>query len=290
VEPITIEPVTGVIGATVTGLDLASALGDGAIDEIVATLAHALDEHLVIVLPGQRLAPEEQVELSHRFGPPAETPFVGTMPDHPEVIRVVKEAHEVEAFNFGGAWHSDFSFLAQPPSFTLLHAVDVPPYGGDTVFTSMVAALEHLPWDLRADVEADHVEGVHTAKDAYSPKLQALHDGLGSMDIRTDESANETRSHPLVCTHPTSGKRVLFFNQTYVRDLAGTELDDDARRLLLHRLHDHSTDHRFTFRHRWRNGDLVIWDNRATQHLAVNDYGGHRRELHRTTVQGTVPR
>lgn len=284
-----IEPVTGVIGATITGVDLAAELAGSRADEVVAALGAALDDHLVVVLPGQRLGPDEQVELSHRFGPPAATPFIGTMPDHPEVIRVVKEAHEAEAFNFGGAWHSDFSFLAQPPSYTLLHAIDVPPYGGDTVFTSMVSALEHLPWDLRDAVEADGLAGVHTAKDAYSPKLQALHDGLGSMDIRTDDSANETRTHPLVCTHPTSGKRVLFFNQAYVRDLEGTELDDEARRLLLHRLHDHSTDHRFTVRHRWADGDLVIWDNRATQHLAVNDYGGHRRELHRTTVQGTVP-
>jgi taurine dioxygenase len=151
----------------------------------------------------------------------------------------------------------------------------------------MVAALELLPGDLREVVEG--ARGVHTAKDAYSPKLQPLHDGLKSMDIRTDESANEERTHPLVCTHPTSGKRVLFFNQTYVRDLEGTDLDEPARRLVLHRLHDHATSHPFTCRHRWRDGDLVIWDNRATQHLALNDYGGHRRELHRTTVQGTVP-
>jgi taurine dioxygenase len=289
VGSIAVEPVTGVIGATITGVDLAAVLSSAEVDDAVAAIAAALDEHLVVALPDQRLTPGEQVELSHHFGPPAETPFIGTMPEHPEVIRVIKEAHEVEAFNFGGAWHSDFSFLPQPPSYTLLHAVDVPPYGGDTVFTSMVAAIEHLPWDLRDVVEAPGAAGVHTAKDAYSPKLQALHDGLGSMDIQTDESANETRTHPLVCTHPTSGKRVLFFNQTYVRDLSGVDLDDEGRRLLLHRLHDHSTDHRFTVRHRWRNGDLVIWDNRATQHLAVNDYGGHRRELHRTTVQGTVP-
>jgi taurine dioxygenase len=117
--------------------------------------------------------------------------------------------------------------------------------------------------------------------------MQALHDGLGHMDIRTDETANEQRCHPLVCTHPTSDRPVLFFNQAYVRDLDG--VDPEVTGATLHRLHDHSTDHRFTMRHRWRNGDLVIWDNRATQHLALNDYAGHRRELHRTTVEGTVP-
>jgi taurine dioxygenase len=282
-----IAPLTGLIGAEVRGVDVAKALEQPGVDDLVADLSAALDDHLVLVIPEQALSPEAQVELSHHFGPPAETPFVGTMPEHPEVIRVVKEADEGAAFNFGGAWHSDFSFLARPPSYTLLHAVDVPAAGGDTVFTSMVAALEHLPPDLRGVVDAPAAVGVHTAKDAYSPKVQALHDGLGSMDIRTDESANETRTHPLVCTHPTSGKPVLFFNQTYVRALAGVEVDNVSA--TLHRLHDHSTDHRFTVRHRWRNGDLVIWDNRATQHLAVNDYAGSRRELHRTTVEGTVP-
>ena len=221
VRGVQIECLTGVIGAEVTGVDLARALRGPDVDDVTAALVAALDEHLVIVVPGQQLSPDEQVELSHHFGPPAETPFVGTMAEHPEVIRVVKEADEGAAFNFGGAWHSDFSFLAQPPSYTLLHAIDVPPTGGDTVFTSMVAALEQLPGDLRPVVEAPAARGVHTARDAYSPKLQALHDGLGSMDIRTDESANEAREHPLVCTHPTSGKRVLFFNQTYVRDLVG---------------------------------------------------------------------
>jgi taurine dioxygenase len=282
-----LSPLTGVIGAEVTGVDLAHELDGPAIDEVVAELGAALDRHHVVVVPAQRLAPEQQVELSHRFGPPAQTPFIGTMPDHPEVIRVVKEADEGAAFNFGGAWHSDFSFLERPPSYTLLHAVDVPPVGGDTVWTSMVAALDQLPGDLREVVEQPGVQGVHTAKDAYSPKMQALHDGLAHMDIRTDESANDERCHPLLCTHPTSGKPVLFFNQAYVRDLKG--VDPDATFVVLHRLHDHSTDHRFTVRHRWRDGDLVIWDNRATQHLALNDYGGFRRELHRTTVEGTVP-
>jgi taurine dioxygenase len=284
-----VEPLTGVLGATVTGLDVAAAVRADAVAEVVEGLQRALDEHLVVVLPDQRLEPAEQVALSRGFGPPGPTPFVGTMPDHPEVIRVLKEADEADAFNFGGAWHSDFSFLERPPSYTLLHAVDVPRFGGDTVFTSMAAALDWLPGDLREVVEAPGAAGLHTARDAYSPKLQALHDGLRHMDIQTDESANEERRHPLVCTHPTSGRRVLFFNQAYVRDLVGVDLEDAARRTALGRLHQHSTEHRFTVRHRWRDGDLVIWDNRATQHLALNDYGGQRRELHRTTVEGTVP-
>lgn len=282
-----VTKLTGVIGAEVAGVDLAAEVRGPAAGDLAVELTALLDEHHVLVLHDQDLAPEVQVELSHRFGPPSQTPFIGTMPGHPEVIRVVKEADEAEAFNFGGAWHSDFSFLERPPSYTLLHAIDVPPYGGDTVYTSMVAALEHLPGDLREVVEQPGALGVHTAKDAYSPKLQALHDGLRHMDIRTDPSADEARTHPLRCTHPTSGRPVLFFNQAYVRDLVGVDVPSVP--FLLIRLHQHCIDHRFTYRHRWRAGDLVIWDNRATQHLALNDYGGHRRELHRTTVEGAVP-
>ena len=133
------------------------------------------------------------------------------------------------------------------------------------------------------------VFGVHTAKDAYSPKMQAMHDGLRHMTIQTTEDANNTRNHPVIVTHPTSGREVLFFNQAYCRDLDGAGVEPNACRRSCRGLHHHSTDHKFTVRHRWRNGDLAIWDNRSTQHLALNDYGGHRRELHRTTVRGTIP-
>ena len=284
-----VERLTGLIGAEVLDLDLAKELTGSAMADVVAALVAALDQHLVIVLPQQNLSPGEQTELTHHFGEPCETPFVTTMADFPEVIKVLKEADEGAAFNFGGAWHSDFSFLKRPPSYTLLHAIDVPPSGGDTVWTSNVAALEQMTPDVRAVLDQPGVSGVHTAKDAYSPKMQSLHDGLKHMDIRTTEDANDERSHPIIVIHPTSGREVLFFNQAYCRDIAGTDMADERRPAFLRNLHHHSTDHRFTVRHRWRNGDLAIWDNRSTQHLALNDYGGQRRELHRTTVRGTVP-
>jgi taurine dioxygenase len=109
------------------------------------------------------------------------------------------------------------------------------------------------------------------------------------MEIRTTESANEQTRHPLVTTHPGNGKPVLFFNLAYCRAVEGAGVADDKQTQFLLRLHNHSTQHQFTVRHRWRNGDLTIWDNRATQHLALNDYAGSRRELHRTTVKGGIP-
>lgn len=275
-----VTPLTGVLGAEVRGIDL-TRLSD---DELAELRAVACDRE-VLVVRDQFLSAGAQSEFSRRLGPSGETPFVVTMPDHPDVIRVVKEADEGAAFNFGGAWHSDFSFQPCPPSFTILAAVDVPPWGGDTVFASMTAA-----WSALDSVWQDRlreVVAVHTARDAYSPRMQAVHSGMRGMTIVCDESADEVQHHPLVTVHPETGRTLLYFNRAYVRDLAGFERTEALE--LVNFLHTHTTDARFTYRHRWRPGDVVMWDNRSTQHLAVNDYAGFRRELHRTTIAGSEP-
>ncbi|MDP6944573.1 MAG: TauD/TfdA family dioxygenase [Myxococcota bacterium] len=285
----TVSPLTGVLGARVDGLELAPDMEP----EVVADLRRALCEHEVVVVPGQDLSPDEQAGFSHLLGGYSPVPFVQPLHEHPEVIKVVKEATEPDAFNFGGVWHSDFSFLDTPPAFTVLHALDVPPVGGDTVWASMTAAHDQLPDDVR--IRLEEVTAVHSASASYSPAQQELHSGLSGMDIRTSESAEATRDHPLLCTHPETGRRSLFFNGTYVRGLRGpgigdgTEAGSREEERLLRWLHEFSTHVRFTFRHRWSDGDVVLWDNRSTQHVALNDYAGHRRELHRTTVAGPEP-
>jgi taurine dioxygenase len=275
-----VTPMTGVLGAEVVISDVRD-LDD---DEVM-NLRQLVCGHLVVVIPGQLLTAHEQVTFSHRLGPAGDTPFIEPSAEHPEVIRVLKEADDGGAFNFGGAWHSDFSFQKSPPAFTVLRAIDVPPWGGDTLWSSQVAAHDALDEATLASLRP--LWGVHTARDAYSRKMQPLHSGLSSMTIRCDDSANATQRHPLVTTHPETGRDVLFYNRGYVRDLEG--VPDDRVADTLGWLHAHSTEPRFTCRHRWRNGDLVIWDNRSTQHYALNDYAGFRRELHRTTVAGTPP-
>jgi len=275
-----IERLTGVLGARVTGLD-ASQMSDADISE----LRELVCQHGVVFLPDQHLSVQQQVEFSHRFGPAAESPFIEPSPDHPEVIKVLKEARDGNAFNFGGAWHSDFSFLANPPSFTILHALDIPPYGGDTLWSCMAAAYNAL--NERQKEKLSSLQAVHTARDAYSPKLQAVHSGLSSMNIVCDDSANDVSLHPLITNHPETKKKILFFNRAYVRDLVG--VDDAEKKQLLDWLHLHTTDAKFTVRHKWSVGDLALWDNRSTQHYALNDYAGFRRELHRTTVAGSRP-
>lgn len=275
-----IEPITGVFGATVF-IDDVRRLTDSEFVE----LRKAVCDNLMVVIPGQSLSVLEQVTLSRRFGPAGPAPFIEPSPDHPEVIKVLKEKQDGNAFNFGGAWHSDFSFQPEPPSFTLLHALDVPPYGGDTLWSSMVAAYDALDPVMKEKLSS--ISAIHTARDAYSPKMQPLHSGLSSMNIVCDDTANDTEIHPLVVTHPETGRKVLFYNRAYVRDLDGIPREEVLDMLTW--LHNHTTDVRFTCRHRWSNGDLLIWDNRSTQHYALNDYAGFRRELHRTTVAGTRP-
>lgn len=276
-----VERLTGVLGATVV-VDDVKTLSDSELDDLRALVC----EHEIVVLPNQNLSPIEQVEFSHRFGPAADSPFIEPSPDHPEVIKVLKEASDGNAFNFGGAWHSDFSFQSAPPSFTFLHAIDIPPYGGDTLWSSMTAAYRAL-----SDAQKEHfarIASVHSARDAYSPKMQPIHSGLSSMNIVCDESANDYEIHPLITTHPETMKKVLFFNRAYVRDLVG--MADEIEKLrLMDWLHLHTTDAKFTVRHKWAAGDLALWDNRSTQHYALNDYAGFRRELHRTTIAGTRP-
>lgn len=275
-----VERLTGVLGARISGVDVRE-LDDAGFARLRALAC----EHGVVFLGGQSLSVGEQVAFSNRFGPAAESPFIEPSPDHPEVIKVLKEASDGNAFNFGGAWHSDFSFLPAPPSFTILHALDIPPYGGDTLWSCMAAAHDALSAQQKETLAS--VRAVHTARDAYSPRMQPVHSGLSGMNIVCDESANEVQVHPLVTTHPETGRKVLFYNRAYVRDLLGVEEADKPR--MMEWLHMHTTDARFTVRHKWSAGDLAVWDNRSTQHYALNDYAGFRRELHRTTVAGGVP-
>ncbi len=275
-----VERLTGVLGARLTDVNVAQ-LTDSEFRELRALAC----EYGVVFLPNQDLSVHQQVELSHRFGPAAESPFIEPSPDHPEVIKVLKEASDGKAFNFGGAWHSDFSFLAAPPSFTILFALDIPPYGGDTLWSCMATAYATLS-DQQKEQFAS-VNAVHTARDAYSPKMQPIHSGLSSMNIVCDDTANEAEIHPLITTHPETGKKILFYNRAYVRDLVG--VSDDEKLRLMEWLHLHTTDAKFSVRHKWTVGDLAIWDNRSTQHYALNDYAGFRRELHRTTVAGSRP-
>ena len=276
-----ISPLTGVLGARVDEVELSPTM----LDDLVEELHQALCEHEVLVVPGQDLSPAEQAGFSHLLGGYSPVPFVQPVPEHPEVIKVVKEATEPEAFNFGGVWHSDFSFLDAPPAFTILHALDVPAVGGDTVWASMTAAHDALPAEMRDLFEG--VTCVHSASASYSPAQQDLHSGLSGMDIRTSESAEATRDHPLVCTHPETGRKALYVNSGFTTRIRGMRSAES--RATLDFLYQHIQHPDFQCRFSWRPNSIAFWDNRCAQHHATFDYYPQVRHGYRVTIAGDRP-
>jgi len=279
---LSVVKVAGALGAEVGGVDLSVPPDDAT----MAVIRAALAEHLVLFFPGQRLTPEQQLALTRRFGPALRVPYVEPMAGHPEVIAVKKTAAETRISVFGGDWHSDFSFLEEPPSLTLLHAVSVPPWGGDTVFASMQAAYELLSEGLRArldEMAAMHSGHVYGA--ASPPTGIAVSRSIGIS--RNNPEADIERAHPVVRRHPASGRKALFVNPIYTTRFA--DMTEEESRPLLDFLYARATRPELCCRYRWADGALAIWDNRATMHYAVNDYDGFDRLLHRTTVAGERP-
>jgi taurine dioxygenase len=278
---ITVDRWAGACGAVVSGVDLAAGLDD----ETVAEIRRAILDHQVIFFRDQELDPTAQAAFTRRFGPYSPVPFIEPITDHAEVIAVVREASETQGFAFGGIWHSDFSFLPEPPMGSILHALEVPPYGGDTLFANQYLAFETLSRGLQTTLRG--LTGVHSARDAYSPKMQKVHDLFAGMTVHTSEDANRVQRHPVVRRNPETGRDALYVNRQYTVGLDQWWPTED--RLLLDFLFDHATQDSFTCRWRWSVGDVAFWDNRVVQHMAMADFTGHRRAMHRTTIAGEPP-
>ena len=278
---LTVEPVAGALGATVTGLDLTAVTEATQLDG----LRQALADHLVVFLPGQDLSLDDLERVTELLGGRDVTPFVDPLEDRPYVIRVVKEPTDL--LNFANAWHSDLSYLPAPPAYTLLHAWDVPDHGGDTVWSNQYLAYETLSAGLRATL--DGLGAVHSAGMAYGTGglLDQVKD-LTSMAIAPSAEAYAEHVHPAVVVHPVTGRRALYVNPVYTTRFAGWTKEESHP--LLAQLHRHSINENFTCRLRWSVRTLAIWDNRCTMHNALNDYSGVRREMYRTSVRGAPPR
>lgn len=270
---------TGRAGAEIEGIDLRRPIAEDA----AAALRDALARHAVIFFREQFLDIAQQKALTQVFGPLARSTYIEGMPEDPYVIRVIKEADETGGV-FGGAWHSDLSFLEQPPAGSVLNAVEVPPYGGDTLWANQAAAWEALAPDLRALLDgrdAVHVGKPHGVK--WSPPMAERMTGPIKI-VRDDPKADQERYHPAVLTHPVTGRRSLYVNPIYVTRFDG--MTEEESRPVLDRLYAHCTRPEFCCRFRWRPGTLAVWDNFSTLHYAVNDYVGFRRLMYRTTFSG----
>jgi taurine dioxygenase len=254
------------LGAEVSGVDLTSELTD----TDIAGIRQALLDHLVIVIRDQKLTPGDLV----RFGG-----HLGTLTEHPVFPHLAGYPPIVEIRNYGKAhsvnehWHTDVSFAAEPPSLTMLYAVQMPEVGGDTQFANQYLPFEHLS----------------DAMQEMLCRLQAVHTGAGTARLAGKDASEAPSSvHPVVRTHPETGGRALYVCRAFCQSLAGMTTRESAP--LLEWLFDESSRYEYTWRHQWRTHDLVIWDNRCTLHYAIHDHGDAPRLLHRCTVAGDAPR
>jgi taurine dioxygenase len=273
-------PISGALGAEIQGVSLSDPLGDA----VVAELRQALLDHLVIFFRDQQLSPEQHIAFARRMGPLEEHDFVRGMPKYPEIIRVVREADE-EGLNFGGGWHSDVTHQQCPALGSVLYALDVPPYGGDTLFANQYLAYEALSPGLQRML--DGLLAVHTARGPFGPAGRSK-SNWQNMQVDVGEKALEEREHPVVRTHPETGRKALFVNRTFT--VRFHDMTESESQPLLEYLLRHASDERFTCRFRWTPGAVAFWDNRCVLHFALNDYAGFRREMHRVTISGDQPR
>jgi taurine dioxygenase len=280
-ERLTVSRDGGSAGAFVTGVDL-SRMNDA---EEIAGIRKALLDNLVVALPGQNLSLDDLERFTDALGGCDITPFVKPLEGRPHVIRILKEPHE--KLNFANAWHTDLSYLEAPPSFTVLYCLETPPAGGDTVWANQYMAFETLSSGLRDTLLG--LNAVHSAGPAYGTGgyLDGVKDKM-STRIEPSKDAYREQVHPAVIAHAETNRPSLYLNPVYTQRIAGwTKAESDG---LLGHVYKHSVNENFTWSLKWARGTLAIWDNRCTQHFALNDYHGHRREMVRTSVKGTKPR
>ena len=274
-----ISPLAGALGAEISGVDLLKLDAKGWQD-----IHRAFLQYAVLAIRGQQLEPADIMRVSAKFGEPCHYPFVTGMDGFPFIFEVVKEPEETK--NFGGAWHSDTSYLKQPPLATLLYAVETPSHGGDTLFANTAAAYDALSDGLRKVL--DTLVGVNSAELKYGGGRSAMHRKIGGMKVHdTDNADKYVSEHPVVRTHPDTGRKSLYASRSHTTHFKGMTEEESIP--LIHFLSQHQARPEFTCRVRWAPGTLTVWDNRCTQHNAVNDYHGQRRRMRRLTVGPQTP-
>ena len=271
-----ITRIAGALGAEVSGLDLGRRLRK----EQVQGLQRALLEHLVIFLRDQDLSPAAFMRFAQAMGEPVEYPFVEGLPGFPKIIEVKKLEHETA--NFGGIWHSDTAYLERPPMASMLLAREIPPQGGDTLFASMTAAYDALSPGLQR-----MLEGLKAVNSSAKADVTRTREDRIRSDGRVEAKKEYVAEHPVVRSHPETGRQALYVNVAHtVRFVGMTEAESAP---LLGYLFGHQVRPEFTCRFVWQPGSIALWDNRCTQHNPINDYHGYRRVMHRITLAGDRP-
>ncbi len=271
---IEVHPIAGSLGAEIRGVDIARSLED----DVVREIRQALLDHLVIFLRDQKLTPPQQLAFARRFGEAVEYPQLKGLPECPLITPVIKLAHE--RVNFGGVWHSDTTYLENPPMGSMLYAIEVPPHGGDTLFANQYLAYETLSPGLQTTLNG--LLGINTSAKAEASKTREdrLREAGAELKVLVGE-------HPVVRTHPETGRKALYVNAAHTACFKGWT-EGESEPLLMY-LFAHQVRPEFTCRFRWERGSLAFWDNRCAQHNPVNDYHGFKRVMHRVTLAGDRP-
>lgn len=274
-QRIGVVPISGAIGAEITGVDLTMLN-----DETYAEIHRAFLQHLVVFFHDQNITPAQQIAFSRRFGEIGYYPFVKGMEAYPEIVEVRKEPEEKE--NFGGIWHSDTTYLATPPLGAVLYAKELPPDGGDTLWSNMYLAYDALSDGMKRLLGG--LKGVNSSqKGAAAIGREARRDEAPGVSSDVQHEA----IHPVIRTHPETGRKAIYVNAGHTIRFEG--MTAAASEPILKFLFGHLVRPEFTCRFQWKAGSLAVWDNRCSQHYAMNDYHGHRRVMHRITIQGDVP-
>lgn len=274
-DDLDIRPLSSALGAEIHGLDLSRALSNSQF----AAIRETYRRYGVIFFRDQELTPEQHIAFARRWGEINVNRFFKPVEGYPMIAEVRKEPGQ--ARNIGGIWHTDHSYDQVPAMGSILYAREVPEVGGDTLFASMYAAYDALSDGLKRTLEG--LKAWHSSRHVFGAAtgdLESRKDGrIGNADKATQDAL-----HPVVITHPESGRKALYVNEDFTVRFDGWSVEESQP--LLTYLYAHGARPEFTCRFRWRPGSIAFWDNRATWHLAINDYQGQRRLMHRITVEG----
>ena len=270
---LSVDALTGTTGAVIEAVDLRTIT-----DDQLEALESALMAHLVLFFPDQALQPADQLAFGRRLGELDQVPFGRQHPDHPELIVLDQAGPKGEGTD---AWHSDNTFRSEPPKYTMLQAVSLPPTGGDTCWSNMYEVYASLSAPMRG-----FLDGLTATHDLTKMLALAIERGHSDADLTTLRSQHPPEHHPVVRTHPVTGRKALFVNGNFTTHIDG--LTDVESRRVLDLLLRGVTTPEFQCRYRWAAGTVALWDNRCLQHYAVPDYQS-RRIMHRVTIRGDRP-
>ena len=272
---INVKPLSGNIGAEIDGVNLKKIT-----NEQFKEIKIVFGKYGVIFFRNQNLSPEEEIIFAELWGEININRFFTNLEGYPKIALVSKEPDQKK--NIGGAWHTDHTYDLEPAMGSILFAHQVPKKGGDTLFSSMYAAYETLSDGLKDTLK--NMFGRHSSRHVFGTSRAERNDDTVGRIINSDK-AKQDAIHPVVITHPQTGKKALFVNPTFTLGFDGWS--DEESKPLLNYLYSHATKPEFTCRFKWEEGSIAFWDNRSTWHLAVNDYHGQRRLMHRITINGT---